>query len=771
MVFTSEEERNNPLCAGGMIPVDDIFYQKAIIEEVLLTGLVLLYGLSTYGALVPNLVMSRVGPSYKKMIVILFGAFSQFCQFWLLGILIYQVRSKYAEVQCKDIKPFNSAMKSNIANLGLVMSTSFVHLAAAAMFVCYYLVYSLLKCVWNMLRGRERNKLEPTFWDELGNILVTVWLGIWAFVQHYGGMLVNLLHFLGWLVWNMHRFPQWLLARLAVGVTWVGACVKSRWLSIKEDRTYKHSVWMIAAVVTAGLSIAYSALRFADWWSSLVVDYTKYRSCVVENKELFQDLLLGMGFGDREAYGSNIIPGGSGNDTAVREFFLEAATNVGSPDQSRPKPQCLLPRYVTGVYNVVGSRLEANGYDAKGPKDPISDFKESVIGLIVLLLDAMILNSEDIVWIGFGVAALIGFNSLISVLARYKALSCALMDGDLSGAPNTADAPPERMLNKTVTARKMLDDRQIQVSNWKELYDTYSLNSMPLFLGIYVSTAVMQLVLIGSLATWIGAAVAAWRHVLELLQRVSFFVLTYVAVSLLNAIAESSRPVVERAIYEERKLSRPALWVLYTLLRSLLNLAVGLFFSLWRLFLMLGQTFVLFNRLDRVALPRMLDQGHGAFFSMVLMNVTIHMRQNDDDQRNPGSTQMMPLDRTQRECTGTNQCDEGRDADSDGQGRTVMDILTVHCICSVYSIICNHDWPCLSSSVALLHCYMNRILILIHIHAGLFCSSHRWGQPRHIDVQRPRAGTVQCNYVYFALSIESLLCQIYCSDHSSHDLH
>ena len=93
---------------------------------------------------------------------------------------------------------------------------------------------------------------------------------------------------------------------------------------------------------------------------------------------------------------------------------------------------------------------------------------------------------------------------------------------------------------------------------------------------------------------------------------------------------------------------------------------------------MLVKTFLLFNRLDRVALPRILDQGHNAFFSMVLMNVTIQTSDNHDRKRTSGTMEMTELDESQNDSADANQQDDSKVGESDERGGFVVEAQVVH---------------------------------------------------------------------------------------------
>ena len=97
----------------------------------------------------------------------------------------------------------------------------------------------------------------------------------------------------------------------------------------------------------------------------------------------------------------------------------------------------------------------------------MEDFKGSFFGLWTLYIDAVVMNSVWAMYIGFGMGLILGLNSLVSVLAQYKALSLTLTDGVIDDETR----PPEiqNFREKQRRAIERLQKLQLRYTKWSEL--------------------------------------------------------------------------------------------------------------------------------------------------------------------------------------------------------------------------------------------------------------------------------------------------------------
>ncbi|CAD7700106.1 unnamed protein product [Ostreobium quekettii] len=442
--------------------------------------------------------------------------------------------------------------------------------------------------------------------------------GTKAVVMFYMGLAWGAVVCAWRLVGSARRLPQWTGHQFER----VRHAARARWESVREDDSYLHSVWMISALGVSGVAIGFFSLTIPLGWAEAVKGYERHRDCLGRHKGLYQDLLLFAGYGDREYYYGRIFEGGETNDTAVESFYHELAEGAATASVHQGN-DCKWPRYLNELYSVVDTRLEDGAHSGRDSRDPIWAFKDSTTGKFVLYVDATIRASGVSVWVGFAVAALFGIKSLLSVLARYKFLTQMLVQVLPSRLPNGRQRLKWGSVERALASRDSLDVRHTRCATWEELNDEYSLSSASLFLGVWVSTAVFQLILIGGLATWVLASLIAWRRLWALVEGLVPLLVVYVLLLLFDWLVKISGPLLDRAVFEDHQLRRPVLWALYTLVRSALGLAVGLLFALWRLLLLMVMGFVNFNRLDKLVLPLQLDQGHKSLFSMAMMNAML----------------------------------------------------------------------------------------------------------------------------------------------------
>eukprot|EP00803_Ostreobium_quekettii_P008853 evm.model.scf_393EXC.1 EVM.evm.TU.scf_393EXC.1 scf_393EXC:5447-9277(-) len=262
------------------------------------------------------------------------------------------------------------------------------------------------------------------------------------------------------------------------------------------------------------------------------------------------------------------------------------------------------------------------GEDSSHMNDPVNDFKETIFGLAVLYFDAVLVNSEWAMHAGFGVGLVIGMNSLISVLAQYKSLSLTLTEGVIDDVARPGGSKNYRERQRQAMER--LQKLQLQYTKLSELIKEYPLNSTVLFFGILLSTAVLQLVVTGATATLLISTFAALPEAFNLLQPVLTFIIAWFVIAVVDSLILQEW-MIERVLTENYRLKHPNVWILYTLVYTMLNLVLGILYAVWRLFLLVVLSLSRFNRLDRSLFPswQSLDQGHNAFFSMVLMHYTI----------------------------------------------------------------------------------------------------------------------------------------------------
>lgn len=443
------------------------------------------------------------------------------------------------------------------------------------------------------------------------------------------------------------RAPKLLQTQVSTFGKWTKQYLSQRWSSIKEERNYKHSGWMLSAVVTSGLVLIYMYLRMAGFWQYLVKrSYKPYRECVLGHQTLVREVLLSRGFGDFDFFHSFLFSEWPSAGPEIADLLFSAGKFFNNSDWTEGAHgtgdyrKCMMPGYMTKTFEQVETRLEAHGYyDAiQGDNckemypnamasncelnDPIRDFEKSFFGLCILYFDAVVINSEWAMYMGFGIGLVLGINSLVSVLAQYKSLSLTLTDGVIDDEARPAGIQNYR--EKQRRAIERLQKLQLQYTKWSELIKVYPLNSTVMFFGILLSTAVLQLVVTGSVLTFLIGSLAALNEIYNLLHQVSSFIVAWIVISIVDSVVMQEW-MVERVLTDNYRFKHPDIWILYTLVYTMLNLVLGILYAVWRLILLIVFSLARLTRLDRPLFPTMqkLDQGHNAFFSMVLMHYTI----------------------------------------------------------------------------------------------------------------------------------------------------
>lgn len=419
--------------------------------------------------------------------------------------------------------------------------------------------------------------------------------------------------------------------------------------SVREDEEFKHSGWVLAAVLTSIVLLIYFGVAAAMNVSAYLNEvYMDRRNCAVrtfeDNGDLGNLVLRIAGFNEasdrndtasrsgartlREAACSadfssnrslNLPPQypqlGPQNTTSDLLALLNATTDPFYSDVADSTSRfernltddriysCPLdgfsdsPCYALSVINALESSLSSGLSETRTPTDV---FHDHAIGKTVYLLDAMLRHVRYTIWIGWMAGLVVGIYSLLSVLGQYKRLSLAIRSGlftDLN--------IPQRLKvseNREVNIRRAKG--VITENHWAKLIELYPMGFSVFFFGILVSTAVIQLFVFGSAISLLLAFLVSIfdERVFTILRPFLAMLIAFLITWAING------PIAQRVISEGILVKRYHIYheftfLMFLLVYTALHLVLGVFIALFRLLWVLLTTIASLNRLDKNLFP------------------------------------------------------------------------------------------------------------------------------------------------------------------------
>eukprot|EP00803_Ostreobium_quekettii_P005990 evm.model.scf_664.2 EVM.evm.TU.scf_664.2 scf_664:9156-11420(+) len=241
--------------------------------------------------------------------------------------------------------------------------------------------------------------------------------------------------------------------------------------------------------------------------------------------------------------------------------------------------------------------LEAFLKGAEWIDDSIQDF---FIGGIEYM-DTLMPYLRHTVWVGYPIGALKGLHTLYIVMAKHKALSLAV-ESELLAWDGEG-----------------LQGQVGLVSAWPELEKKYPLGEAAYFLGILVSTAVVELNLFGMFITLVLGVIINVDELDTVMRYFGYIVVVYLMIAVVDWMVLHILP--DKLLSQGYKIKWPRIFFLYMFVFSIVHLVLGALYALWRVFMVLLMSFAELNRLDTPMFRKWksLDFGHRSFMSMLVL--------------------------------------------------------------------------------------------------------------------------------------------------------
>lgn len=418
--------------------------------------------------------------------------------------------------------------------------------------------------------------------------------------------------------------------------------------SVREDEEFKHSGWVLAAVLTSLVLLIYFGVAAAMNISAyLNEEYMDRRNCAVrtfeDNGDLGNLVLRIAGFNAASDESDEQSRNGSrsfrqaacsadfrsdrsldltedhtlGNQSTATDllalmnatrdpFFVDLANLTFRFQQDLPDDRffsCPLdgfsasPCYSLSVINALERNLSSDLNETRTPTDV---FHDHAIGKTVYLLDAMLRHVRYTIWIGWIVGLVVGIYSLLSVLGQYKRLSLAIR----SGLFKDLNIPQSLKVSKDQEVNIQRAKSVIMESQWAKLIELYPMGFSVFFFGILVSTAVIQLFVFGSaISLLLAFLVSIFDHrVFTILRPFLAMLIAFLITWAING------PIAQRVISEGILVKRYHIYheftfLMFLLVYTALHLVLGVFIALFRLLWVLLTTIASLNRLDKNLFP------------------------------------------------------------------------------------------------------------------------------------------------------------------------
>ncbi|GMH38493.1 hypothetical protein BSKO_06377 [Bryopsis sp. KO-2023] len=362
------------------------------------------------------------------------------------------------------------------------------------------------------------------------------------------------------------------------GLSFMKEVIKDLFLHIQEDDDFKHSGWVLGAVVTSLMVLVYATFKtmgFLRW--VLTEEYDRRKQSVVNPENQVRKVL------------DNFLV-----STVLREY----STDLG--------------------FSEIDTMCVDRG-------SCVDEFLETDLGNLVRYIDAVLVEARWCLYVGYGLGAVVAAFSLLSVLAQYKRLILAMevyVDG--------------RKVKQEDQVR--LETPQLEFVSWRNLVQTYPLGWTVYFFGILVSTMFLQLQIFGLVFTWSLSTALSFRTVAPFADRILRVVFAFALVWFTNNVF-SRRVVANGLLTKREKILFPRLWILYTIVYTIVHIITGILYAVQRIVYLAFTAFLSIARLDKNVLESsvlpLADAGHKSFMSMVLMHNVI--RRNTEDETLGGS--------------------------------------------------------------------------------------------------------------------------------------
>eukprot|EP00210_Caulerpa_lentillifera_P000659 g636.t1 len=437
--------------------------------------------------------------------------------------------------------------------------------------------------------------------------------------------------------------------------------------SVRENEEFKHSGWVLAAIITSLVLLVYFGVATAMNISAyLNEEYIDRRNCVIhtidDNGDLGNLILRIAGFteaseeSDRASRRESMSlrdngcsvdfnrnrslnlssPECLGSESIVNDL-LQVMNQVEDPfinnlvstterfEENKPEDRIYscplqgfsnLPCYTLSVINMLESSTSVSSNETR---TPTNIFHDHAVGKAIYLMDATLRNFRYTLWIGWLFGLIVGVYSLLSVLGQYKRLSLAIRSGMFTDL-------------KIPTTMRVSGDQKMHIGrvksvisepDWAKIIELYPMGLSVFFFGILVSTAVIQLFAIGGAISLILAFLVSVfdPHVFMILRPFLAMLIAFLITWALNgpvaqAIVSEGILVKKYYIYHEFA------FLMFLLVYTALHLVLGVFIALIRLIWVLLTTIASLNRLDKNLFPMLkrFDLGHKSFMSMILMH-------------------------------------------------------------------------------------------------------------------------------------------------------
>ncbi|GMH33523.1 hypothetical protein BSKO_01357 [Bryopsis sp. KO-2023] len=381
------------------------------------------------------------------------------------------------------------------------------------------------------------------------------------------------------------------------------------WDNVKEEEDFQQSSWVKAAVITSLIMLIYFGLNLVVHFQGFYTEiYMPSRDCLLSNPEFTDFFIRSFSFDlDHHNRGTETLPDNF-------EFVTDTLEIVGSTDELVPLENCgdrRIPRSILDTAKL----FEEQAANATNGTSPSSDFTSSTLGNIAYILDVMLQNLAWASWLGFAAGLLIGVYSLLSIFAQYKRVSYAIRTGEFKKLPKDL---------KTMATADVPEDMELpEHEKWDRLLSAYPLSLAVFFFGIMVSTAVVQLVVFGSLVAGILSLIVSLFDALvyEIMKPFLSFGIAFLVTWLLNGFLATA-VIGEAWLLDRHTLVHEMLFILFLLVYTAVHLVLGVFLAIVRIVVLLISTFSKISRLDRNLFItwRKRDLGHKSFVSMVFLH-------------------------------------------------------------------------------------------------------------------------------------------------------
>lgn len=354
------------------------------------------------------------------------------------------------------------------------------------------------------------------------------------------------------------------------------------WKHVREEDKFQYSVWVIAAVVVSVVLLFKNMRTSIEFLQKIAYDIQIAAQDTLEAERRQVDSVSKL---------TNPLEKARALIDNAEEVFSELLA-TGNLSEYRPD--------VVEIVHQLAEFKNLTVVNVTSWLDSITTILDQNVGLNFAASPAYFSEyckvMKGTIVVGFLIGTAIGLHAVYTVLAAHKKTSLQLL-----------------------REMKRSDDR----GSGFGIEDKYPIGKAVFFLGVLVSTALVQQTIFGVILSALLGIIFTYRGYSAFMQFGGYWLLALVITILVNQLI--IRFVGNKRLSDGYRVKRPTGFLLYMCLFSMLHFVLGIYYAIFRLILLLFTTLFILSRLDVTIFTtgKRFDNGHNAFMATLLLTRVI----------------------------------------------------------------------------------------------------------------------------------------------------